>query len=68
VTGAPVGLQVTGPGTTPQFGVGYKLRPDVMLYASYSESFIIPPTTRSPHARHRRPRGQAQIGKGYEAA
>ena len=25
--------------TTPQFGAGYKLRPDLMLYASYSESF-----------------------------
>jgi iron complex outermembrane recepter protein len=27
--------------TTPQFGVGYKLRRDVLLFASYSESFFI---------------------------
>ena len=27
--------------TTPQFGAGYKLRPDVLLFASYSESFFI---------------------------
>ncbi len=26
--------------TTPQFGAGYKLRRDLMLYGSYSESFI----------------------------
>ena len=25
--------------TTPQFGAGYKIRPDVMIYSSYSESF-----------------------------
>ncbi len=27
--------------TTPQFGAGYKLRPDLLLFASYSESFYI---------------------------
>jgi iron complex outermembrane recepter protein len=27
--------------TTPQFGIGYKLRRDLLLFASYSESFFI---------------------------
>lgn len=27
--------------TTPQFGLGYRVRPDVLLYASYSESFVV---------------------------
>lgn len=27
--------------TTPQFGAGFKVRPDVLLFASYSESFFI---------------------------
>lgn len=52
--------------TTPQFGAGYKLLPDVMLYASYSESF-------QPQAfglfTNDVPSGPAKplIGKGYEA-
>jgi iron complex outermembrane receptor protein len=68
VTGAPVGLQVTGKRTTPQFGVGYKLRPDVMLYASYSESFIIPPNNSLLRTHGIGDRvAKPQIGKGYEA-
>ncbi|MDB6128478.1 MAG: fpvA 2 [Verrucomicrobia bacterium] len=51
--------------TTPQLGAGYKLAPDVMLYASYSESF-------QPQAfglfTNDVPSGPAKpiVGKGYE--
>jgi iron complex outermembrane receptor protein len=51
--------------TTPQFGVGFKITPDVMLYASYSESF-------QPQAfglfTNDVPSGPAKpiVGKGYE--
>jgi iron complex outermembrane receptor protein len=31
--------------TTPQAGIGYKLTPDLMLYASYSTSFTLPTAT-----------------------
>lgn len=68
VTGAPVGLKVKGEKTTPQAGIGYKLRPDVMLYASYSESFIIPPNTSLLRTHGVGDRvAKPQIGKGYEA-
>lgn len=33
--------KVTNGRTTPQLGVGYHVRPDVMIYASYSESFVL---------------------------
>lgn len=67
VTGAPVGLRVAGEKTTPQFGVGYKLRPDLMLYASYSESFIIPANNSLLRTNGIGDRvAQPQIGKGYE--
>lgn len=36
-TAAPAGFSITK--TTPQIGIGYKLRPDLMVYANYSESF-----------------------------
>jgi iron complex outermembrane receptor protein len=45
-TATPAGAAVVGDKfeatkTTPQFGVGYKLRRDLLLFASYSESFFI---------------------------
>lgn len=40
--GAPsVGSKFEATKTTPQFGAGFKLRPDLLLFASYSESFFI---------------------------
>jgi iron complex outermembrane receptor protein len=40
--GAPVvGSKFEATKTTPQFGAGFKLRPDVLLFTSYSESFFI---------------------------
>lgn len=36
-----VGSKFEATKTTPQFGAGFKLRPDVLLFASYSESFFI---------------------------
>jgi iron complex outermembrane receptor protein len=40
--GAPVvGSKYEATKTTPQFGAGFKLRPDLLLFASYSESFFI---------------------------
>ncbi len=40
--GAPVkGSKFEATKTTPQFGAGYKLRRDLLLFASYSESFFI---------------------------
>jgi len=67
VTGAAVGLKVTGERTTPQIGVGYKLRRDVMLYGSYSESFIIPPNNSLLRTHGIGDRvAKPQIGKGYE--
>lgn len=38
---ATVGDPYEAKKTTPQFGAGFKLRPDVLLFASYSESFYI---------------------------
>lgn len=38
---AVVGSKFEASATTPQFGVGFKLRPDLLLFASYSESFFI---------------------------
>lgn len=38
---ATVGDKFEAQKTTPQFGAGFKLRPDVLLFASYSESFFI---------------------------
>lgn len=52
--------------TTPQFGAGYKLRRDLMLYASYSESFIAANSmlaTRGVADRVAAP----FLGSGYEA-
>ncbi len=51
--------------TTPQFGVGYKIRSDLMLYGSYSESFIAANsmlTTKGVADRVAQP----FIGTGYE--
>lgn len=40
--GAPsVGTKFEATKTTPQFGAGFKLRRDLLLFASYSESFFI---------------------------
>jgi len=40
--GAPVvGSKFEATKTTPQFGAGFKVRPDLLLFASYSESFFI---------------------------
>lgn len=36
-----VGVKFEATKTTPQFGAGFKLRPDLLLFASYSESFFI---------------------------
>ena len=36
-----VGNKFEATKTTPQFGAGFKLRPDLLLFASYSESFFI---------------------------
>ena len=38
---ATVGSKFEATKTTPQFGAGFKLRPDLLLFASYSESFFI---------------------------
>jgi iron complex outermembrane receptor protein len=38
---AVVGDKFQANKTTPQFGAGFKLRPDLLLFASYSESFFI---------------------------
>lgn len=38
---ATVGSKFEANKTTPQFGAGFKLRPDLLLFASYSESFFI---------------------------
>ncbi|MFA6134892.1 MAG: TonB-dependent receptor [Phycisphaerae bacterium] len=38
---AVVGDKFEATKTTPQFGVGYKVRRDLLLFASYSESFFI---------------------------
>lgn len=38
---AVVGAKFEATKTTPQFGVGYKVRRDLLLFASYSESFFI---------------------------
>lgn len=38
---ATVGTRFEATKTTPQFGAGFKLRPDLLLFASYSESFFI---------------------------
>lgn len=38
---AVVGSKFEATKTTPQFGLGYKLRRDLLLFASYSESFFI---------------------------
>lgn len=52
--------------TTPQFGAGYKIRPDLMVYANYSESFIAANSmlaTRGVADRVAAP----FLGSGYEA-
>lgn len=38
---ATVGAPYEAKKTTPQFGAGFKVRPDLLLFASYSESFYI---------------------------
>lgn len=38
---AVIGNKFEATKTTPQFGVGFKVRPDVLIFASYSESFFI---------------------------
>lgn len=38
---AVVGDKFEATKTTPQFGAGFKLRPDLLLFTSYSESFFI---------------------------
>lgn len=68
--------------TTPQVGAGYKLRPDLLLYASYSESYFFDSTSLTrpnpaynPNAALDPKTNPAQItepakpttGKGYEA-
>ncbi|HVU34168.1 MAG TPA: TonB-dependent receptor [Opitutaceae bacterium] len=68
--------------TTPQFGAGYKLRPDLLVYASYSESYFFDSTSLTrpnpnynPNANLDSKTNPAQItepakpttGKGYEA-
>lgn len=35
------GAEFSAKKTTPQFGAGFKVRPDLLLFASYSESFFI---------------------------
>jgi len=68
ITGTTVGLKVTGKRTTPQLGIGYKLTRDVMLYGSYSESFIIPPNNSLLRTHGIGDRvATPQIGKGFEA-
>lgn len=68
--------------TTPEFGVGYKLKPDLLVYASYSESYFFDSTSLTrpnpnydPNAKLDSKTNPAQIsvpakpttGKGYEA-
>ena len=63
-----IGLPVAAERTTPQIGAGFKLRRDVMLYASYSESFIVPTNNALLRTHGIGDRvAKPQIGKGYEA-
>jgi len=52
--------------TTPQFGVGYKLRRDLMLYGSYSESFTAANSLLSTRGIADR-LAEPFLGTGYEA-
>jgi len=52
--------------TTPQIGVGYKLRPDLMVYANYSESFQANNRLLRLHSNTATIPGKPFLGKGYE--
>ncbi len=52
--------------TTPQLGVGYKLRPDLMLYANYSESFQANNRLLRLHSNVATVPGKPYLGRGYE--
>ncbi|HEY0946354.1 MAG TPA: TonB-dependent receptor, partial [Opitutaceae bacterium] len=52
--------------TTPQVGVGYKLRPDLMVYANYSESFQANNRLLRLHSNVATIPAQPFLGEGYE--
>ncbi len=52
--------------TTPQLGVGYKLRPDLMAYANYSESFQANNRLLRLHSNTATIPGKPYLGRGYE--
>ena len=53
--------------TTPQLGIGYKLRPDLMAYANYSESFQANNRLLRLHSNVATIPGKPYLGRGYEA-
>lgn len=52
--------------TTPQVGIGYKLRPDLMVYANYSESFQANNRLLRLHSNVATVPGKPYLGEGYE--
>lgn len=52
--------------TTPQVGIGYKLRPDLMVYANYSESFQANNRLLRLHSNTATIPGKPYLGRGYE--
>lgn len=52
--------------TTPQIGIGYKLRPDLMVYANYSESFQANNRLLRLHSNTATIPGKPFLGRGYE--
>lgn len=52
--------------TTPQVGIGYKLRPDLMAYANYSESFQANNRLLRLHSNVATIPAKPYLGRGYE--
>lgn len=60
----PAGFTITK--TTPQIGLGYKLRPDLMAYANYSESFQANNRLLRLHSNTATIPAKPYLGRGYE--
>ena len=60
----PAGFTITK--TTPQAGLGYKLRPDLMVYANYSESFQANNRLLRLHSNTATIPAKPYLGRGYE--
>lgn len=60
----PAGFTITE--TTPQIGLGYKLRPDLMVYTSYSESFQANNRLLRLHSNTATIPAKPYLGRGYE--